>query len=43
MEKNFQAANTMALVFVVMQLIIVYVGTNRQRVAPTLLGSNILR
>lgn len=34
--KSYKAANTMALVFTVMQLIILYVGTNRFRVKSTI-------
>ena len=39
--KSYKAANTMALVFTVMQLIILYVGTNRFRVNSTIF-SNLL-
>lgn len=39
--KSFKAASTMALVFTVMQLIILYVGTNRFRVKSTIY-SNLL-
>ena len=35
LAKDFSAANTMALVFVTMELIILYVGTNRFRPKPT--------
>lgn len=33
---SFSAACTMGLVFIIMQLIILYVGTNRFRVRPTI-------
>lgn len=36
--KTFKAANTMALIFTVMQLIVLYVGTNRFRIKPTFFG-----
>lgn len=35
-EHSFRAANTMGLVFVIMELIILYVGTNRFRLKATI-------
>ena len=34
----YSAANTLALVFAIMQLLVLYVGTNRFRVRPTFFG-----
>jgi len=42
MKKNFQAANAMALVVVVMQFLILYVGTNRHRVGHTIFSRSLL-
>ena len=35
----FGAANTLGLVFVVMELIVLYVGTNRYRIKPTIFST----
>jgi hypothetical protein len=38
-EHAFNAASTMGLVLAVMQLLVLYVGTNRFRLRPTLFGT----